>query len=191
MNADADHFFTGAQPLALFANEARKQQFVQTMVQPTFAQGDVPALHARIQTLGTVAYASRGVTLLSGFSVLENISLPLLHRLSITPLEILRRCRLLSRFAGIAPALLKRDAAGLGALEKIQACFLQAAAGEPGLLVLDAVFDALPPPDQQRVAAMVQGYRRLYPLRCILLLGYAAPPPHLYLPTSVIDEAPL
>ena len=183
-------FGVGAQVAALFEGEHQKHAFTHALMLGASSQGLSPVLTQAL-AVGVPSYFSQGRTLLGGFSVMENISMPLAHRKLATAQDITRRTRLLCDFGGIDRSLLRRNTDDLQALQRVQACFLQATVGEPDLLVLDTVFEGLTPTDQERVGHLVVGYRRLYPLRRMLYLGYVLPPHHLFRPSSVITHGQL
>ncbi len=132
-----------------------------------------------IARLGPFGYVSAGITLMSGFSVAENLSMPLAYHRSGRRNELMALAERLCRHAGVDSALLSASCDELSPLERVQATLLQAAVAEPEVLLLDAVFDGLSPQQQQTFATNLQGYRRLMPLRRMIHLGYALPPQHL------------
>lgn len=186
----SDCLVYGAQVVVMFTDEGRKRDFVCALMQRR-PKAILSPLLERTRALGMVGYVSRGRTLLSGFSVRENVYMPLQHRHPCALQELHQRTKLLCDFGGIATPLLERKADELSALEQIQASFLQAAVGEPDLLVFDAVFEGLTFSDQDRVAKLVSGYHSLYPLRRVLYLGYVPPPSDLYATSAVWLEEPI
>jgi hypothetical protein len=180
---DVGVFLPGTQAAAVFVETASKARCVQALM-----SGVSNSLLRLLQGqgLGLVGYVGRGTTLLSAFSVLDNVRMPLLFQQRVPAVELDRRLRVLCSYSGIDAVFLQRDAGELDALTQIQASFLQAAVHEPELLLLDAVFEGLSQADQEQVAAMLRGYVALYPLRRMLYVGYAMPPLNCYLPSVVL-----
>jgi ABC-type glutathione transport system ATPase component len=180
-------FGFGAQVAVLFRDEASKSDCVHKIAyaQPT---GGISPRIREARALGDVGYVSHGHTLLSAFSVRDNVCMPHLYRGHLEKPEIMRRVVRLCDFGGFSVGILRREVSDLGALERVQTSFLQAAVGEPDLLLMDCIFEGLKPSDQAGVAVLVEGFRRLFPMRRMLYLGYALPPADHYAPTVVLTQ---
>ena len=180
----------GARIAAVFADAAAKRTFVRRLMLPPDHSTPLQAcLVAAARAMGAAGYVSQGATLLSGFSVLDNVRFPALCRQPDGEAIFIKRVRLLCRLAGIAPHLLARQTQEMDLLERLQATFLQAMLPAPELLVFDAIFDGLGAAEQVQAATLVQTFHRMYPLRCSIYLGYAPPPDRLYGVTSIIEES--
>lgn len=179
----------GVRIAAVFKREESKRDFVQELMQRIPMETYTPMV-ARARALGVPGYVSKGRTLLSGFTVRDNVYMSLEFRLPRAAQEMRKRTHLLCRFCGIDVSLLEQDATGLSELEKIQATFLQAIVGEPDLMVCDAIFEGLAPAQQACAAKLTAGYRSLYPLRSVLYLGYARPASELFAVSDVWSDEP-
>jgi ABC-type glutathione transport system ATPase component len=180
----------GAKVAAVFADAAAKRAFVQRLLrEPEVQASPQGGLLAAARAMGATGYVSQGATLLSGFSVLDNIRFPALYSQPDGEAKFMMRVRLLCRLAAITPHLLTRQTQQMDLLERLQATFLQALAVEPELLVFDNIFEGLGAGEQVRAAGLAETFHRMYPLRCSIYLGYAPPPDQLYRAASVIEES--
>lgn len=130
---------------------------------------------------------SAGTTLLGSLSVIDNLRLPLYyHDQSLRHAD--EDLATLCRVARIdAQALLPRAVATTSRVERIQASFLQSALLRPEVLLCDSLFEGLGAAERQQVAALIEGFHLLFPLRRSACLGVSAPPDGLYPHTAWID----
>lgn len=130
---------------------------------------------------------SAGTTLLGSLSVLDNLRLPLYYHdqpLRHADDDLAMLCRV-ARIE--ANSLLPRPVAATSRVERIQASFLQAALLRPEVLLCDSIFEGLGAAERQQVAALVEGFHLLFPLRRSACLGVTAPAEGLYPHTIWID----
>lgn len=178
----------GARVAVSFANAGEKSSFVRALLagaKPALVTPE-SALLGEAAALRPIGYVSPGATLLSGFSVADNLRIPVQTQDLQGAEPFPARARSACAIAGIDPELLAADVSQLDRLGRIRATFVQALIREPELLVLDAVFEGLGEAEQRQVARLAEGFHRRYLFRRSLCLGYASPSRQLYPATAEI-----